>query len=647
LLFVVFLYSSFGQQWSIGHWAQFGTPIPISAIPWDGLTHVIHGPVLVNSDGTLDTNSFRFSANASNLVAAAHAANVKAMILFQQPYWLGHTSNFQQAVTSHREALVNNIMNLVNTYGFDGVDIDWEPFDPAKDGAAMKSLLTSLRAQLGTRILTADAIGNTYSYWNTVAAQLDRINVMTYDMGGLWDPYSWHNAALYSNSSLVWSTDFAIRRFLGTGILAEKLTMGIPFYGVQWKGGGISGPYQNWNSTPSMNQVDYNKIVPQINAQNYHWDSTAQVPYLSNNAGIPSYLSYDDEQSIAAKVNYAKTMGLGGWAIWHISLDYFPQGSPQHPLMAAIRNAMNVAPSITTPPSLPAANAGQSYSYSLTATGAPPITWTLTGGALPVGLALSSSSGVISGTPSSVGTSIFTVQASNPAGSATRQFTLQVNVTTAVPVIISTSPLPEASLGSSYSQQLTATSTSPITWTLRAGELPLGLGLESSTGIISGTPSSAGTFIFTVQARNIAGSATRQFKLNVSQASNLLRSPNDIIHSAWGFVGEGAYKLNPTTVSIGSNGTASLFQNVRVVPNRNYTVSVTLARTAGSSGSAVLNMYTPKYAKVAKSAAIIVGSSPQTISYTFNSGARTKIIWEVDFFGGTASTVKVTGATLR
>jgi GH18 family chitinase len=115
--------------------------------------------------------------------------------------------------------------------------------------------------------------------------------------------------------------------------------MGIPFYGVQWRNGGISSPSQHWNSTPSLNQVDYNKIVPQINAQNYRWDSTAQVPYLSNNAGVPSYLSYDDEQSVAAKVNYAKTMGLGGWAIWHLSLDYFPHGSPQHPLMEAIRNA--------------------------------------------------------------------------------------------------------------------------------------------------------------------------------------------------------------------------------------------------------------------------------------------------------------------
>ena len=113
VLFILFLTASFGQQWSIGYWAQFGTPIPVSAIQWDGLTHVIQGEALVNSDGTLDLTTYGFAANAPALITAAHGANVKVLVGLEQASWLGQTTNLQQAVTNHASYLVSNIVNLV------------------------------------------------------------------------------------------------------------------------------------------------------------------------------------------------------------------------------------------------------------------------------------------------------------------------------------------------------------------------------------------------------------------------------------------------------------------------------------------------------------------------------------------------------
>jgi chitinase len=546
LSFILCLTASFGQQWSIGYWPQFGTPIPVSKIQWDGLTHVVQGEALVNTDGTLDLSSFHFAANAPQLLAAAHSANVKVLVGLEEAYWWGQTNNLQQAVTTHLAELVSNVANLVNTYGFDGIDIDWEPFDPLTNGPAMTTFLQALRAKLPQTVITASAEVNHYAYWGTPAKYLDRINVMTYDMAGLWDKYSWHNSALYANSSDVWSVDLAVQRFTKGGVPAAKLGIGIPFYGYQWIGGGIWGPNQYWSPAPDRQQIAYNQMFSRINTQNVRWDFTAQVPYLTNDAGTPSFLSYDDEKSIAAKVNYAKNMGLGGWIIWQLSLDYFPDRNPQHPLMTAIRNAMGVAPAITSSSPLPAASWGKSYSQTLTASGTTPITWNVIAGALPAGLALGPSTGIISGTPSSAGTFPFTLQIGNSAGIATRPFSLTVSTP---PVITSASALPPANLGTSYSQTLTATGSAPITWNLTAGTLPAGLILGPSTGIISGTPSSAGTFTFTLMVTNPAGIDTRPFSLIVSKPPvvNLLGSPSDITTPLWLWGGTGASKTNAKT----------------------------------------------------------------------------------------------------
>ena len=86
---------------------------------------------------------------------------------------------------------------------------------------------------------------------------------------------------------------------------------------------------------------------------------------------------------------------------------------------------VNHAPTITTD-SLPNGTEGTSYSQTLTATGTAPITWSVTSGSLPTGLTLNESTGLISGTPTSQGTSNFTVTATNDYGSDSKEFTLTI-----------------------------------------------------------------------------------------------------------------------------------------------------------------------------------------------------------------------------
>ncbi|HEY1215778.1 MAG TPA: DUF4082 domain-containing protein, partial [Bryobacteraceae bacterium] len=90
-------------------------------------------------------------------------------------------------------------------------------------------------------------------------------------------------------------------------------------------------------------------------------------------------------------------------------------------------------------------------------------------------------------------------------GGVTGSTTLTVQ---AAPLAITTTSLPSGTVGASYSATLTATGgTSPYTWSISSGSLPIGLTLNATTGGISGTPSTAGTVNFTVQA---ADSATPQ-----------------------------------------------------------------------------------------------------------------------------------------
>ena len=148
-------------------------------------------------------------------------------------------------------------------------------------------------------------------------------------------------------------------------------------------------------------------------------------------------------------------------------------------------------PAVTTT-ALPAGTIGVAYSTTLTAAkGTAPYTWTLKSGALPAGLTLTSA-GVISGTPSAIGTAsalVFQVTDAESVTAVSSSLSIVINPTA---LVVSTSNLAAGTVGTAYSAQLSATGgVAPYSWTL-SGTLPAGLSISSS-GLISGTPTAAGT----------------------------------------------------------------------------------------------------------------------------------------------------------
>ncbi len=144
-----------------------------------------------------------------------------------------------------------------------------------------------------------------------------------------------------------------------------------------------------------------------------------------------------------------------------------------------------------TTTTLPAGQVASAYSATLAASGGTtPYAWSLTSGTLPNGLALNTSTGAITGTPTvAVSNAALTFQvtdAGNPAATKSANLTLTISPTV---LAISTASLPSGQVGVAYSSTLAATGgTAPYTWLLTSGTLPAGLNLNAASGAITGTP---------------------------------------------------------------------------------------------------------------------------------------------------------------
>ncbi|MHB8523061.1 MAG: YCF48-related protein [Limisphaerales bacterium] len=181
--------------------------------------------------------------------------------------------------------------------------------------------------------------------------------------------------------------------------------------------------------------------------------------------------------------------------------DYVIRGTVQPP------PPVNQAPVITSGPP-PSGTVGESYSFTVRATGNPAPTFSVLSGSLPQGLVLSSG-GLLSGMPTTANSYTFTVQAANGVNPpATQVVTLVIAQSTQAPAITS-GPPPSATVNQGYSFPFTATGSPAPSFSVASGALPPGITL-SPAGTLAGTPTQTGTFTFTVQASNGVGQAATQ-----------------------------------------------------------------------------------------------------------------------------------------
>ena len=253
------------------------------------------------------------------------------------------------------------------------------------------------------------------------------------------------------------------------------------------------------------------------------------------------------------------------------------------PLTATANFSLTVQTGLSvTSLSPPAGTVGVAYSTTLAATGGvTPYAWSVASGNLPAGLSLSSA-GVISGTPTTSGSSTFTVQVAD--SESTPQTAIAQLVITINTIAITTQSLPAGTINVPYSAPLSAVGgVTPYTWTL-SGTLPSGLNLNSA-GVITGTPSAAGSATFSVQVADSEqppATASAQLSITINSGGSPGALQGNYVFYLNGFNSSGAWTFAGSLIADGNgNITSGVIDDNSVAGQPvNTTVSGTYAITA-------------------------------------------------------------------
>ncbi|TLD14866.1 hypothetical protein PspLS_10880, partial [Pyricularia sp. CBS 133598] len=215
---------------------------------------------------------------------------------------------------SKRAKFIDKLKTFMTRYGFDGVDLDWEyPGEPDRggkpdDGVNFTKLLREMRKAFdgmagGHKEITFTA---PTSYWylrhfdiKASAEAADAVNVMAYDLHGIWDANNPIGPTVLAHSNLT----------------EINLALNL-FWRCLYKGGAAKGPCTDNSGTLSyaeiMDIIDANKLTP------YH-DKENAVKWIT--WGGDQWVSYDDFDTIQQKIEFANALGLGGLLIWAVDLD--------------------------------------------------------------------------------------------------------------------------------------------------------------------------------------------------------------------------------------------------------------------------------------------------------------------------------------
>jgi len=239
------------------------------------------------------------------------------------------------------------------------------------------------------------------------------------------------------------------------------------------------------------------------------------------------------------------------------------------------------------------ATVGAAYSSNVVILGGvPPYMFSIATGALPTGLFLNATTGSITGTPSAQGAFSFTVKvldSAKPTGNTTTSPSCGITVAPPPPAMYLTCAGSAGTVGTAYSSSLVATGgTKPYTFSITAGPLPGGLTLNSSTGLISGTPTTQGTFPYTFKVvdssgNTVSGTATKNCSIGIVQLQTV---PLSITCPTAGATVGVPYSSTPVVVGGVSPYTFSISAGALpagLTLNANGTITGT-PTTAGTSG---------------------------------------------------------------
>lgn len=262
------------------------------------MTHINYafGHVNDSFDGVRIDNPDRL-----RMIVDLKKQNPKLRVLLSVGGWGSGRFSEMAASDKNRLLFAKECRRVVDDFGLDGIDIDWEY--PTQSSAGISSspndtkhftlLMRDLRKELGNKLLTCATIASgEYIDFRSCISYIDMVNVMSYDMGN--PPY--HHSALYPSEITNWmTTSAAIEAHLKAGVPCEKLVMGMPLYG-RGKQGYTTEP----DSTKGVTE---------------RWHEQSMVPYLVDAQGN-LVMGFENERSIGIKCQYIIDHRLRGGMYW-------------------------------------------------------------------------------------------------------------------------------------------------------------------------------------------------------------------------------------------------------------------------------------------------------------------------------------------
>jgi chitinase len=304
--------------------------------------------------------------DAGNLAAltALKKDNPHLTVLVSVGGWLWSGGFSDAALTpASRSVFIESVAAFITRYHLDGLDVDWEypgmsgatnAFRP-EDKQTYTLLLKELRHRFDTMAvalhhplyLTIAAGSSTefleHTEMREVAKYVDTVNLMAYDY---YEPEpgkpTGNHAPLFVDPAdpKAVSADKSVREFEQAGVAAQKLVLGVPFYGHVW--GHVPatnhGLFQPGQPIPNA-YANYDAIVNTMLGHGYtrYWDAASSVPWLYN-PDKQIFVSYEDPESLAAKCKYVKKQHLKGIMFW----DY--ESDPSGVLLDAVYSGLKPLP---------------------------------------------------------------------------------------------------------------------------------------------------------------------------------------------------------------------------------------------------------------------------------------------------------------
>ncbi|KAJ7489453.1 glycosyl hydrolases family 18-domain-containing protein [Mycena latifolia] len=233
-----------------------------------------------------------------------------------------------------RATFVSGAVQLIEDYGFDGIDLDFEYPANAAQGQGFADLFTALRTAFdalaarkgdaNTYLLSVAVSAGPANYANLIVPQMDKAltfwNLMAYDYAGSWLTFSDNQANLYGGARTGVSTDAAIKHFLSSGATASKINMGIPLYGRAFEQtAGLGQPYNGIGPGTIEAGVYSYKALPIAGAKII--EDTSDVASYSYDSSSKELVSYDTPAIVKLKAQYTIANGLSGSMFWELSQD--------------------------------------------------------------------------------------------------------------------------------------------------------------------------------------------------------------------------------------------------------------------------------------------------------------------------------------